>query len=97
MTPMGMSERIVAILPKELVDELTELAKSKGLARTAYIRMILTEHVQAQRAAPEPEDPSSDLKAMMKELLALPQAEQRAIAARAIQEMEAGEGDNHPA
>ena len=43
---MPASERIVVILPKELVETLTELAKAKGLARTAYIRMVLTEHVQ---------------------------------------------------
>ena len=43
---MPASERIVVILPKELVETLTALAKGKGLARTAYIRMVLTEHVQ---------------------------------------------------
>ena len=43
---MPASERIVVILPKELVETLTALAKAKGLARTAYIRMVLTEHVQ---------------------------------------------------
>ena len=43
---MPASERIVVILPRELVETLTELAKAKGLARTAYIRMVLTEHVQ---------------------------------------------------
>lgn len=43
---MTASERIVAILPKELVETLTELAKAKGLSRAAYMRMVLTEHVQ---------------------------------------------------
>ncbi len=45
---MPASERIVVILPRELVDQLTELARAKGLARTAYIRMVLTEHVRDQ-------------------------------------------------
>ena len=43
---MPASERIVVILSRELVETLTELAKAKGLARTAYIRMVLTEHVE---------------------------------------------------
>ena len=47
---MPASERIVVILPKELVETLTKLAKDKGLARTAYIRMVLTGHVQEQEA-----------------------------------------------
>jgi predicted DNA binding CopG/RHH family protein len=45
---MPRSERIVVILPRELVDALTRLADAKGLARTAYIRMVLTEHVKGQ-------------------------------------------------
>lgn len=47
---MPASERIVVILPKELVETLTKLAKDNGLARTAYIRMVLTKHVQEQEA-----------------------------------------------
>lgn len=42
---MPPGERIIVIFPKELVESLTALAKAKGLTRTAYIRMVLTEHV----------------------------------------------------
>jgi len=38
-------ERILIRLPKELLEALGTLAKAKGLSRTAYIRMVLTEHV----------------------------------------------------
>ena len=44
--PMAVTPRIVISLPAELLEALTEAAKAKGLARTAYIRMVLTEHVQ---------------------------------------------------
>ena len=38
--------RIVIILPKELVEKLDALAKARGLARAAYIRMVLLEHIK---------------------------------------------------
>ena len=41
------SARIVLILPDELVKSLNGLAKRKGLSRASYIRMALTEHVEA--------------------------------------------------
>ena len=42
------SARIVLILPDELVKSLNGLAKRKGLSRASYIRMALTEHVEAE-------------------------------------------------
>ena len=46
--PMAVTPRFMISLPAELAERLTELAKNKGLSRTAYIRMVLTEHVQEQ-------------------------------------------------
>jgi hypothetical protein len=43
------SARIVLILPDELVKSLNGLAKRKGLSRASYIRMALTEHVDAEK------------------------------------------------
>ena len=45
---MAVTPRFMISLPAELAERLTELAKNKGLSRTAYIRMVLTEHVQEQ-------------------------------------------------
>jgi predicted DNA-binding protein len=36
------------ILPDELVKSLNGLAKRKALSRASYIRMALTEHVEAE-------------------------------------------------
>lgn len=52
--PMAAASRIVLILPRELVETLTALANRKGLSRSAYIRMVLTEHVGAQRRDDKP-------------------------------------------
>ena len=41
-------DRIVISLPKDLLKELTQLARLKGLSRSSYIRMVLTEHVSEQ-------------------------------------------------
>jgi len=42
------SARIVLILPDDLLKSLNGLAKRKGLSRASYIRMALTEHVEAE-------------------------------------------------
>jgi hypothetical protein len=51
-------ERIIISLPKELIEALSRLAARKGLARTAYIRMVLTEHVAESGTPPDPPDPA---------------------------------------
>lgn len=53
---MAPSDRIVVILPRELVEALTALARRKGLARVAYIRMVLTEHVAATPATEQADE-----------------------------------------
>ena len=42
------SSRIVLILPEDLLKTLSALAHSKGLSRASYIRMALTERVDAE-------------------------------------------------
>jgi metal-responsive CopG/Arc/MetJ family transcriptional regulator len=42
------SARIVLILPDKLVESLNGLAQRKGLSRASYIRMALTEYVEAE-------------------------------------------------
>jgi hypothetical protein len=42
------SSRIVLILPDDLLKSLNGLAKRKGLSRASYIRMALTEQVEAE-------------------------------------------------
>ncbi len=42
------SSRIVLILADDLLKSLNGLAKRKGLSRASYIRMALTEHVEAE-------------------------------------------------
>jgi metal-responsive CopG/Arc/MetJ family transcriptional regulator len=39
-------KRIIISLPQDLLTELTELARDKGLSRASYIRMLLTECVK---------------------------------------------------
>jgi metal-responsive CopG/Arc/MetJ family transcriptional regulator len=51
---MAAASRIVLILPRELVETLTALANRKGLSRSAYIRMVLTEYVRTQRRDDKP-------------------------------------------
>ena len=41
----GAAERVVLTLPCRLVQLLTEAAAKKGLNRSAYIRMVLTDHL----------------------------------------------------
>lgn len=38
-------------LPDDLIEDLRTLAARKGLAYQAYLRMVLIEHVRAQRSA----------------------------------------------
>ena len=38
-------------LPDALIDDLRTLAARKGLAYQAYLRMVLSEHVQKQKTA----------------------------------------------
>lgn len=46
--PMAVTPRFMISLPAELAERLTEMAKRKGLSRAAYVRMVLTEHVQEE-------------------------------------------------
>jgi len=48
-------ERIIISLPADLLEKLTKLARLKGLSRSSYVRMVLTEHVSEQ----EEEGPSA--------------------------------------
>lgn len=48
---MAVSRRIMLSLPQELLDRLDELAKEKGLSRSALIRMLLTEYSRQQEAS----------------------------------------------
>lgn len=43
-----VSSRIVLILPDDLLKSLNGLARRKGLSRASYIRMALTELVEAE-------------------------------------------------
>ncbi len=45
---VARSSRIVLVLPDDLLKSLNTLARRKGLSRAAYIRMALTEHVEAE-------------------------------------------------
>lgn len=45
---MARSTRIVLVLPDELLKTLNTLAQRKGLSRSAYIRMALTEHARLE-------------------------------------------------
>ena len=49
--PMAVSQRIMLSLPQELLDRLNDLAKEKGLSRSALIRMVLTEYARQEEAS----------------------------------------------
>ena len=49
MMVMPRSPRIIITLSKPLLDALTVLGKRHGLARAAYIRMVLSQHVEKER------------------------------------------------
>jgi len=53
---MAAGMRIVLVLPRELVETLGARARRKGLSRAAYIRMILTEHVQVEEDDTQPRE-----------------------------------------
>ncbi|MGH7606095.1 MAG: hypothetical protein ACREME_02045, partial [Gemmatimonadales bacterium] len=38
-------ERIVLTLPRGLLENINQLAEKRGLTRSAYIRMVLTDHL----------------------------------------------------
>ncbi len=48
--PMAVSQRIMLSLPQELLDRLNDLAKEKGLSRSALIRMVLKEYARQEEA-----------------------------------------------
>lgn len=54
---MPRSPRIIVTLSKPLLDALTALGKRHGLARAAYIRLILSQHVEKEGGDRKPEPP----------------------------------------
>jgi predicted DNA binding CopG/RHH family protein len=48
MAAMPRSPRIIVTLSNSLLDRITALAKRHGLSRAAYIRLVLSQHVEKE-------------------------------------------------
>ena len=48
-TSSASVERMELSMPSWLRDEISELAESRALTRSAYIRIVLMDHVNAQK------------------------------------------------